>query len=238
MNWECPTCGKGKLEIKEGTLHVSETAKSVKENAFESYPINREHLYSCLFRCNNNKCREVISSSGRGYLEPVFPNDPDGGVRQDWDYKFVPIYFLPNLQFFQIPGRTPKTVLVEINESFSLFFCAPSSAANHVRRSVEELLTALKIKRYKYVGTPKKRRYVSLHDRIQLLPAKYDSQKELLLALKWLGNAGSHTHQEITKDDVLDAYEILEELLNQIYVKKKDVRKLARTINKNKGPKS
>ena len=49
------------------------------------------------------------------------------------------------------------------------------------------------------------------------------------MAVKWLGNAGSHSHKTISADDVLDAYEIMEEILKKIYItKSEEVKKLAK----------
>ena len=67
---------------------------------------------------------------------------------------------------------------------------------------------------------------------------KYAHLKELLLAIKWLGNAGSHASTPLSLDDVFDAYEILEVVLNDLYENKVEfARKLAKDINKNRGPK-
>ena len=78
---------------------------------------------------------------------------------------------------------------------------------------------------------------LSLHDRISLLPKKYDNLKILFLAVKWLGNKGSHSDSSLKKDDVLDAYEIMQILLYEVYdTNKVRVNKIARQINKRKGP--
>ena len=54
---------------------------------------------------------------------------------------------------------------------------------------------------------------------------------------QWLGNAGSHSNHEVTLDDVMDAYEMMEAVLTQLYEPKGDsVKKLVKEINKKKGP--
>jgi len=113
------------------------------------------------------------------------------------------------------------------------FFCDPPSAANHIRVALENLLTHLKVKRLN-VGKGKKS-FIPLHNRIELLP-KPRAFKDLLFAIKWLGNAGSHTNV-ITIDDCLDDYEIMEEVLRLLYDSKGNkIKQLARKINKKKGP--
>jgi hypothetical protein len=101
-----------------------------------------------------------------------------------------------------------KQIVEPLNESFKLFFSAPSAASNSVRVAIEELLTELKVKRFNLVS--KKRRMISLHQRIGLLPAKYVELKEMLTAIKWIGNAGSHGGEQLSHDDVLDAFELTE----------------------------
>lgn len=52
-----------------------------------------------------------------------------------------------------------------------------------------------------------------------------------------VGNAGSHSNQVITIDDVLDAYEIMQEILKLIFGEDRNrIEKIARKINKKKGP--
>jgi len=59
----------------------------------------------------------------------------------------------------------------------------------------------------------------------------------MILAIKWLGNAGSHGHAEVTMDDVMDAYELTEHILEEIYEPKlKKLKAIAKKVNKKKGP--
>jgi hypothetical protein len=78
---------------------------------------------------------------------------------------------------------------------------------------------------------------LTLHRRIELIPKKHQHLQDLFFAVKWLGNAGSHSDKAVTKDDVLDAYEIMAEILQDLFVKKTSrVKHLAKLINKTKGP--
>jgi len=98
------------------------------------------------------------------------------------------------------------------------------------------LLTNLKVKRFLKTKTGRLHR-LTLHDRITALPKKRENVKEKLLALKWLGHAGSHPGEALSRDDVLDMYEVLEYVLVEIYSSPhKKVERLTRTINRRKGP--
>lgn len=57
------------------------------------------------------------------------------------------------------------------------------------------------------------------------------------MAVKWLGNAGSHSGNTVSADDVLDAYELMEKLLTEVFDEEsKKIMALAKDINKKKGP--
>lgn len=150
--------------------------------------------------------------------------------------EFQPRYFYPSLRLFEIHESAPSEVVQSLNRSFELCFSSPASALNHVRASVEALLTSLKIKRSALTNRKKKRR-LSLHERIELLPKKFFDAKEMLLAVKWLGNAGSHGGHPVSADDVWDSYEILSEVFDLIYsLPVSKAKQLAKRINKKKGP--
>ncbi len=60
----------------------------------------------------------------------------------------------------------------------------------------------------------------------------------MLFAIKWLGNAGSHSLDEVSFDDVMDAYELISHVLDELYLsRKKKLSALAKKVNKRKGPK-
>lgn len=78
---------------------------------------------------------------------------------------------------------------------------------------------------------------MNLHERLLLLPKKYTHIKEHLIAVKWLGNAGSHSGGSVTQYDVSDAYELLEFALRAIYDDSaKKLTMFANRVNKRKGP--
>ncbi len=233
----CPTCGKGQLRVVKDHFHYKESVGSKKVHSHEAWdPEWIIYIYSCLLECSNAACKDVVSSSGVGELYECYGFDPEGCPMRDYDEYFTPKHFTPHLKMFSMPKDTPDEVKKEISSSFSLFFVDPASAANHIRIALEHLLTHLKIKRYVTVGG--KRNYIVLHKRIELLPRKFDHIRDLFFAIKWLGNAGSHSTKKITVDDVLDAYELMEELLADIFANtRKKAKSLAKKINKKKGPK-
>lgn len=235
-DWSCPTCDKGILKIKENTFHDEELRYSREAHSHEAWePEWIRYIFTCILVCTNDKCKEAVVCTGTGSVDWDIVEDMDGVPDQVYSDFFIPKHFEPHLRLFSIPNDCPESVSDLLNESFKLFFSCPNAAANNVRAAIEELLTELKIKRFNTVNG--KRRFISLHQRISLLPAKYAQFKDMILAIKWLGNAGSHGHAEVTMDDVMDAYELTEHILEEIYEpKSKKLKAIAKKVNKKKGP--
>lgn len=225
--------------MKADDLRYEEFRKSIAGHKLDDFfPDWVEYLFSAILRCANPKCREIVACCGKGGLEQEHTGyDEDGYPYSEWVECFDPALFIPHLHLFDVPKRTPEVVGLEITASFAVFFSDPKAASNHIRSAIEQLLNELKIK--KYTVKNNKRRVLPLHFRIDTLPSKYLQIKEALLAIKWLGNAGSHPGESLEKDDVLDAYDILEHLLNDLYnPKKAKLEKLVKAINKRKGPRT
>lgn len=234
--WRCPTCGKGLLKVKTGTFHSVETGASKNARSYGEWePDWIEYLYSCLLECNYTACKDTVSSSGEGSTEKFIDFDQDGMSFYNDRKCYYPKYFSPNLKIFNYQQDIPDEIQNELENSFSLFFCDPPSAANHVRMALEMLMTHIRIKQYRVENG--KRRYLSLHERIKLLPKKYHDIQDLFMAVKWLGNAGSHSGTTVSADDVLNAYELMEKLLAEVFNKEsKKLKALAKKIIENKGP--
>jgi hypothetical protein len=101
---------------------------------------------------------------------------------------------------------------------------------------VELILDKFKIKKTTN-NSDGKRKKVALHHRIEQFKVKYSSAAELLMAIKWIGNVGSHSSEALTRDDILDGMEMLEHVVNMLFESEsKRIKTLVKTINKRKGP--
>lgn len=234
-SWPCPACGKGILQLKKESFLHGERVHT-RDHSHEFFePEWIEYVYACLFECSNNHCKEVVSSTGTGKVDWEVSYDENGEPEQTYKDYFRPKYFDPPLRIIDMPASCPQSVADPITESFRLLFASPSAAANNIRIAIENLLTELKIKRFNLVKG--KRQFVPLHFRIALIPEKYTDLKDMLLAIKWLGNSGSHDHDAMTMDDVFDAYELTEHVLKEIFEPKaQKLNALAKKVNKKKGP--
>lgn len=231
-HWHCPTCGVGLLKLSGNDMTFEESKKSIENKSEDSFFAS--YVYMATFVCDNKRCREHVTSCGTGERTyEMFSDDIQGEYASEFD-TFFPEYFTPPLVIFKLPEKCPSKVSTEIRDSFKLFFSDPASALNHARKSIEELLTDQGIQR---LVSKSDRKKLPLHTRIEKYHKTNSETAEKLMAIKWLGNAGSHP-RPIKKKDVLDCYKILESVLTDIYEshKKKEINDLTKVINKKKGP--
>lgn len=251
-NWNCPRCSKGILRPVEKSFQYEETADSHESNRAlqeevekyfeENFPSSKsqttaisefsEYRFSIILKCNNPACLECVVSCGFGQV--IEDYDTNRGDYADF-LVFIPEYFYPAINIFSVSEKCPTEVTNNIKSSFKLFFADPSASANYVRKAVDAILTDKKIKRFA-MNNKGKKVTINLHNRIVEFEKSNPDIAKKLLAIKWLGNEGSHT-DKMTKNDVLDTYEILEEIIDDLYVgHRKLVEKKVLKINKSKKP--
>jgi Domain of unknown function (DUF4145) len=231
--WPCPKCHLGVLVFSKGSLAVCETAESV-SNQSEGYDNSDEMFegrFVCLFICSRGACGEPVAVTGTA------ARDVDH-KRQVVEPFYVPRFFTPAPPLINIPEKCPQSIRLEAQAAFTLYWCDYGASLNRVRNAIELLLTEMRIKRY---GQKKGggRSRLPLDSRIQALRAKKPTLSGLcdrMLAVKHLGNAGSHPGQ-VQGEDVFDAMDILEDILLEKYPDRKGVlASMVRQINRRKGP--
>ena len=150
-----------------------------------------------------------------------------------------PKYFVAPISIIPLPDLCPKDIQDEIRAASSLYWCDVSASANRIRTAVERILDHKKIKRSEKIQSGKnvgKNRRLSLHERIELFKKNNAELASTMLAIKWLGNAGSHTG-DLHEKDLLDAFDLLDHVIEELFVEKlKKIRSITKKINKKKGP--
>jgi hypothetical protein len=190
-----------------------------------------EFKFVSLLVCNNEKCKEPITVSGTGFYERI----QTSATETEHVEFFRPTHVNPSPALIPISPKYPKKVVSELEKSFISSWQDYSASGNHIRAAVERLLDHLKQPKTQRNNSGKQQRIV-LHKRITELAKRKKDVGEALLAVKWLGNAGSHT-DELTQNDVYDALDILDSVLEELFVQQKTkVKKLVAAINKRKGP--
>ncbi len=233
--WLCPVCRLGVLTPDAKLLVRQEAPESGADRKHQDWDPSWEHgKFSCLLRCNRKHCSEVVSTCGSYRVNDYEDNE---GIPVNL-YEYYPKYFDPPLKLLNLPSGWPKEVCAPIEEAFSVFWCDKGSAVNHIRSSIEALLTTQNIPQYALLKKGSKRSPLSLHKRIERFRVQRPELADLLLAAKWIGNEGSHTGI-VERSDIFDAldlvYHVLEEVLGNRTV---SLQKLSKVINKGRKPRS
>ncbi len=236
IKWPCPSCGNTSLSIKKDNLHYEYTAETQemvsREQTWDDEWL--KYTFSGFLHCRS--CSEFIAVSGSGQIIQLFHFDKITGEQHDiYAINFEPSYFHPPLHIFPIPEKCPETLKDRIVDTFKLYWVDPSSCANKIRIALEHLMDQQKV--VKTESTKKgKRRKLKLHERIVKYESKNKKVADLLLAIKWIGNSGSHL-ASLQRHDLLDAYQLLEFSLKKLYDNKEiELVRLSKKINtKRKG---
>ena len=225
--WRCPSCESGSLYLKAKTLHFAETRQSRKARDEEDWnPIDHATIYrfAGILECNNRQCSEVVVVSGsrQNWVEIYYYTDPDTGESEDESHEFHEEYFFidyvrPSPPLITIPENCPTAVKAALAKAFVASWGDLWAAANHTRSCVEKLLNHLR--------EPQAR---NLHERIKNYKERDEQRGAALLAVKWVGNAGSHA-DDISRDDVYDAFDIIEVVLKDVF--SRDYSKVAKSVD-------
>lgn len=231
LNWNtkkpCPSCNLGTLDFSQKNDFLkSETLSSKEMNSLGGYYYS-DYIFSIHMKCNN--CNDIVVVSGF-MSEENYPSEEDQGIQK----KITPVVYYPAPKIIHIPESCPKNVQKILNETFGLYWIDLGSCANKIRIAIEALLNELKVPRLK--TTSKGDIELKLHARLELFAKTNADISNQLMAIKWIGNAGSH-FLEIRNEDVLDAYEILEFSLEKIYNdREKKITQLSDEINRTRKP--
>ena len=234
--WPCPSCRKGTLKLQKDSLLSHETASSKLERNEKYWDVQLvESVFSCWLKCSIATCKQDVVVSGYGRIEEYYgQGDEDSNPTTIYGEYYVPRFMVPMSDMFDIPAKCPKEIAQQLRASFSLFWHDKSAAAGRVRVALEVLMDHLNIKRRRKQSNGKIAK-LTLHQRIDIFPADDSAIGTHLMALKWLGNAGSH-ESGITQDDLLDAFEILDHILIEIFEQRsKKVMALAKQLTSKHG---
>lgn len=227
--WPCPVCGIGTIALIRGTGKFEETvaSMSLREREGEKwFPDLSEYAFTVWGKCRHDECAQQFCISGNGSDEMVLSEDG-----YDFEERFYPKQCFPMPEIFEIPHKAPDEVRQVLLQAFQLFWGNTGACANRLRVTLELMLNHEGIQKKKK-GANGKFFELTLHQRIEILQSKEPNIGYKLMALKWLGNTGSH-FLHAKKDDLLDAFEILEySLAEMVGSRSKRVAQLAKGLMK------
>lgn len=227
-HWPCPTCGKGHLVIETKDLTIVETGPSLASRKHDAWePDWIENRFVGVLRCSFPGCKDLAAVSGTSSVDHY---------QVDWDEYVDEQYFrVAAIHPAPIPIRMPEDTPAAIGDALQraalLIWLSPESAANQIRQAVELLMDDAAIKKLTADEKP-----IFLHRRTEEFRESDRENGDVLLATKWLGNSGSHSGG-IGRDDVLDAFDMIEFVLENRYgIAKAALLAKVAAVNAAKGP--
>lgn len=211
--WLCGNCFSGNL-----TLLIDKVVHS------------KEDRFSGLVKCTNPKCAKSYAVSGvYKYFSSLLQVEvPKENVLAKYK-QYHPLFFSPSIRLFKINPLQSKALERELDYAFGHFWNDYSACANAIRRSIEVLLNDLNVDELE-----------NLHQRIERFQKTNNDIGNKLMSIKWIGNAGSHKEKP-TREDLLDAFEILEYCLEHLFPNHERVNRInsiTDAINQNKNIRS
>jgi Domain of unknown function (DUF4145) len=236
-NWPCPGCGAASLLIVKDSFRTvldGEGSRNWDQPDFD--PVFDTGRFVCLLVCTKTGCGESCAVSGNydiaeGYTEQGYPIYYATGR---------PTSITPPPPMILIPRACPDPVRAEVVAAFSLYWNDLASSLNRIRNALELVLDDLKIPKSTLDKVKKKKHRLSLHHRIVKLKQMRPRLKDIcerMMAVKHLGNAGSHPGVKVEAADVFDGFNILERVLQDMYSEDPgELARAVRQINRRKGP--
>lgn len=248
---DCPSCGARALILNGKNIRYqrlknqfqgrrfehedfgpSVAAKILGALAFAAAELNWEQCrFNGHLACES--CGEVTSVLGKAKI-PSAAAKEQGTVLSE---QLMPEFFSPAIPIIPLTVDYPITLRQELGRSFAMFFSDASSAGNRVRTCVELLLDDLNIERFLLdcngdikVSSTGRKTLLSLGKRIEVFSNSHADYAKMLKAIKGVGNEGSHG-SELSREDLLMAYKIINYVLTSIYVKSKQHTEILQITN-------
>ncbi|MEV5441271.1 DUF4145 domain-containing protein [Streptomyces sp. NPDC052644] len=193
---------------------VTDTLKFEESNTSSSRHSHEDMMnggFHAVLNCGNRSC-DLVRVVGDWGLSSGFGED---GAAYD-DY-LIPKFFAPALPLIESHDLCPGPVQDRIDMAAKIIFVDPSSAANRLRAATEALMDDQGIPRKHLQGGSIAD--LALHRRIgkfKVAKPQYADAADLLLAVKWIGNVGSHD-DVLRIADVLEGVTFLDHALELIY---------------------
>lgn len=208
----CPTCWLPTLQVvtdKDGqavNCPPNRATARYAQSEDEAKLMRLRGPYTAQLRCTNSSCHETVMVLGEWYMYPEL--FPDGAIGPEPRYE--PRYFYPRVPIFQPPKNVPANILTELTAAFALYWADPAACINRLRGVLELFLSDFGIAAQRMNGGHR-----SLDERINELASQSANYHGHMHALRWLGNEGSHPAGSITKAEAVDAFMLIEYLLNE-----------------------
>lgn len=236
-SWPRPLCSKCQAGyLRFAKPKMNEDTSSIAAHEHPGWDVEWiRGTFVCEGTCENPECGVTAYATGTyevGYATHV---DFDATHPYSGFYTVGSVY--PPPLMMSIPATAPEPVRDGIVRASSVLLTAPGLAATALRGTVERFLTTEGVQRKTPNGG-----FRTLEQRLvdwttaDGAEAGRKQVGQMLSAVKWLGNAGTHENADLTVPEVLEGATLLDEAFHRWY-KGPDLDGKALAIIQAKGPK-
>jgi hypothetical protein len=237
---KCPFCGNSGLEFKvENSVEVAsknfefyQRQLDLEDEGQRAGPEDYDGKACGFLICNNYRCKERVIFHAKTFAETHIEYDDEnlGFIAYHTELQFD--YYNPSPFLFDLPKKFPASFKDQIQKVFNAYWTDGNSFLNNMRILLEMIMDHKRVKKHGLDKNGKKIQ-ISLHNRIKDHWKTDQRIKEMAIALKWLGNDGSHG--ETLKSETMNiSLDLLEYIINKLYKDDAEEKLLskARKINK------
>jgi uncharacterized protein YbaR (Trm112 family) len=205
----CPVCRRASLELTHESFEDLESLAARDNEYWE--PLWVHGFFYGFLACSRTPCGNKYAVAGRWKVDYK-----DVPTEDDLEYTeyFSVTYILPAFPLMEYPDGVPAQVREAIAGASQVLLSDASAAANRIRSAIEILLDSQRVRRFQ-PGSRTKR--LTTHDRIEKFEATNPEAAKHLMAMKWIGNIGSHEREILPLPMVLDGMEHFARALELIY---------------------
>ncbi|WP_146169023.1 DUF4145 domain-containing protein [Actinoplanes italicus] len=232
----CPTCSRGHLEkrTKFYTQRSGPSHQAENERPDEFEPEWVLGVFTGMLSCSLAGCWETVAVAGD--YETVQEPTEYGSWTEQYRLRFA----RPAPSIVDCPARTPRAVREATDAAAAVIWTDPAGAAGRLRVAIEELMTAQNVTKTRIVTnqqTQKRhRRHRMADERIKEFARTKPDVADVLLAVKWIGNSGSH-ESGLSAHDVLEGAQMFSHALRLLYdPSQSELLRRVALVNKRRGP--
>lgn len=235
----CGHCGDGVIKFKPRCVLEIESIASINNHDLEDFDF--EWVYGqSIVRGYCSRCSETtIFITDYSLAEHLEYDNATGDLTKSYKDTLTIKFASPAPRFSIISNLYPKGINQLLEASFIHLFNDKASCANKLRICIESVLDDIGIKKT-VINNKGKRQALNAHSRIELLKSsaksKHNQAYTYLMAIKWIGNTGSHSGKPPSETAIIAAYKLIDKALDILYIgSDQKLVKLAASTIKGKG---
>jgi hypothetical protein len=209
-------CGDGQIQFGQPERFESQESLEARSHpAFDADWIRG--TFTIRGNCENPRCKQVVQAGGSYRVDYAKKSAPYYIEQYDEQYaefhRLEHIYPAPIIM--EIPEGAPDDVTKGVTRASRVLLSDPGLSATALRSAVEVFLTTQGV-----AGTNASGGFRSVDARIKewkKSDATRSQVADLLLAVKWLGNKGTHEDSLLDFKEVLEGAALLDEAFHRTY---------------------